>query len=111
MAGSDPRSNPMLNADKAWLPWCPDSGCTPAPPPPAPPPPPPTATCVFTQGMDYWPAHTQGRPSESPSDCCAACKQDSACKVAVWAGDRACYFKPENATERPKHGALSCRPK
>eukprot|EP01051_Picozoa_sp_SAG22_P008225 SAG22_NODE_614_length_8559_cov_4.732033_3_plen_152_part_00 len=39
---SDPRSNPYLNAEKAWLPWCPDSGCTPAPPP-APPAPPPTA--------------------------------------------------------------------
>ena len=30
----DARANPMLNKEKAWLPWCPDSGCTAAPPPP-----------------------------------------------------------------------------
>ena len=26
---ADKRSNPYLNEQKAWLPWCPDSGCTP----------------------------------------------------------------------------------
>ena len=25
----DTRSNPMLNKEKAWLPWCPDDGCSP----------------------------------------------------------------------------------
>ena len=25
---ADKRSNPYLNEQKAWLPWCPDSGCT-----------------------------------------------------------------------------------
>jgi hypothetical protein len=29
----DKRSNPFLNKQQAWLPWCPDGGC--APPPPA----------------------------------------------------------------------------
>jgi|EP01047_Picozoa_sp_COSAG01_P022084 hypothetical protein len=113
--GFDPRSNPTLNADKAWLPWCPDSGCTPAPPPapkPPIPPPPPTTACRFTPDMDYYPAHTQAIHATDPSDCCQKCKQDAQCFVAVFNNKQGgCYFKPSNATRRPRAGSLSCAPR
>ena len=113
----DWRSNPMLNVDKAWLPWCPDSGCSPAPPPPSPPPmpppppPPPTPDCHFIADMDYYPAHTKPVPSSGTSDCCRQCKQEASCFVAVFNAHGQCYFKPSNATQRPRRGSISCSPR
>jgi hypothetical protein len=111
----DPRSNPMLNAEMAWLPWCPDTGCPPAPTPPPPhpmPPPPPTPQCNFTGNMDYYPTHTKPVHASGANDCCNKCKQDAMCFVAVFNPHSfGCYFKPSNATPRPRPGSISCSPR
>jgi len=82
-------------------------------PPPAPPP--PTANCSFAAQMDQYPAAWQpgsrgGVPSTSPEDCCQQCIGDEACFVGVF-DDGNCYFKPRNATRRPRADCVTCYPK
>lgn len=81
--------------------------------PPAPPP--PTANCSFAAQMDHYPAAWQpgSRPgvlSASPEDCCQQCIDDAACFVGVLSSGY-CYFKPRNATRRPRKDCTSCYPK
>lgn len=120
----DWRSNPALHGG-AWEPWLPDnctapdgSDCPPhrPPSPPAPPPPPapsPSVDCDFVADMDQYPAHTGSDARvASPEACCAACKTAGAakCNVAVFSSGR-CYFKPVNATPRPRSGSMTCKPR
>ena len=82
---------------------------------PAPAPPPPTVDCTFIAQMDQFPAAWQpgsrdGVPSTSPEACCKQCKKDATCFVGVFSGGY-CFFKPINATRRPRAGCISCFPK
>jgi hypothetical protein len=89
----------------------------PPPSPPSPPPSPPEP-CTYVQSMDMdcpWEPdqrcpNQQHEPSDSAAGCCALCHARDACGVAVW-HDGACYFKPPNATHRPRTSDYtSCHP-
>jgi arylsulfatase B/arylsulfatase I/J len=113
----DPRSNPA-NHGGNWLPWLPDNcsdfdcppphtpGPAPTPPNPAPS---PAAGCMFTSNMDQYPAHSKGLASPDATSCCAACKTDATCSIAVFSKG-SCYFKPAGAIPRPRVGSVSCKP-
>ena len=84
--------------------------------PPAPAPIPPTADCRFVGEMDQYPAAWQpgsrntGVPAAGPESCCKLCKTDATCFVGVFKAGY-CFFKPANATDRPRENCTSCYPK